>query len=277
MPELLSDQTLAEAVEQLPPAAAIIRRLLAALADPNSDIDDISRIIRVDTVLATQVLRLANSAHMGLRGSVTTVEEAVQQAGMTEIARLASALSAKQLSARQLGLYRISPTLLWQHTLAVAVAAELLASRFLLDESSAYLAGLLHTIGIVTLDTVGSKRASPSLAAGTPLLAWEHRLFGTDNASVSQRVLTLLDLPARLADAVASRYTEPTPESIGEMRGLLYLASALAEKVPAGLPPETGLFKITDALLESLRLSREEWTDMELDTAQRLSRLKAIF
>jgi len=277
MPETLLDQEIIDAVDRLSPVSSIIRKLLAVLADPYSDIDDISKLIRVDTALSAQVLRLANSAYFAPQGGVASIEEAIQQTGVNEIMRLAMAINAKQLSARPLNHYRISSNLLWHHALGVAVAAELLAERFLLDVSAAYLSGLLHTMGIVVLDTAAASRGIPPLPVGTPLLAWEGRNFGSENTAISSRVLNAWNFPENITNAVATRYTAPTPDSIGQLGGVLYLACALAERIPAGLPPETGLFKISAPLLESLRLSREDWSDLELASGQKFSRLKALF
>lgn len=277
MPELPSDQEIAKALEELPPVTSILRRLRAVIDDPNSDVDDVSSLIRVDTALTAEVLRLANSAAYGMPGRVTTIEAAIQQTGLNEVARIVTAISAKQLTSRPLTRYRLTPTLLWQHTLAVAVAAELIAERFLLDGATAYMSGMLHPIGIILLDGIAEARGVPAIAVGNPIKEWEEGVFSSDNATLAATVLKGWGMPESLVNAVGTRYTPPKPSSIGEMRGILYLASAIAERVPAGLPPETGLFQVNDAVLGPLRLSKEDYSDLQLEAGQKLSRLRASY
>ncbi len=272
----VSDQEIAAALERLPPVSSVIRRLLAVLDDPNSDIDDISRLIRVDIALSAEVLRLANSAKFGHAGRIASIEEAIQQTGVVEVARVATTVSARQLSMRPLGSYRISHTLLWKHTLAVAVGAEMLAERFLAESAAAYLAGLLHAIGLIVMDQVAIARGVPAIALGASLVDWEQRHFGCSNADVSVRVLKGWGFPEAVVIGVATRCTRPKPNTIGALGGILYLASALAERVPAGLPPEAGLFEVPDSLLQSLRMDRDEFSGLELKVGQQISRLSTL-
>lgn len=271
----VTDQEISDAASKLPPIAAVLRRLLAVLQDPNSDVEDIAKLIRVDAALTAQVLRVANSPMYGRQERVETVEEAIQQIGLNEVSQLASSLNARQVASRELRYYRVSQPRLWTHTLAVAVGAEVMAARFLADPAVAYIAGLLHPVGLAALDLVAEERRIPPRSPSLSLLNWEQRHFGENNPEIGARILKMWSFPADIVDAVASRYTAPTAKTIFAAGSGMYLSSCIAEKIPAGLPFEMGVFLSSDRL-EELGFSKDEFADLKLEIAQKLSRMQAM-
>jgi HD-like signal output (HDOD) protein len=255
---------------------SIMWRLLGVLDDPDSDVDDIARLIRVDTALAAQVLRLANSPHYGLAERVASIEAAIQHVGVNEISRLVSTLSSREIFARPLEYYGVSASLLWQHTLAVAVGAEAVAQHFGTDPGTAYIAGLLHPIGFVALDTIATTRGLAPRQPAVALSEWERAMFGAENTAVGARVLQFWSFPDELSAAVAARYEPPTAETAGRPGRELFLASCIAERIPAGLPFEAGMFGLSADRLAEIGLSSEHCSDLELSTARQLTRLRTL-
>jgi HD-like signal output (HDOD) protein len=275
-PPSFTDEELAGAVDTLPPVVSVMWRLLGVLDDPDSDVDDIARLIRIDTALAAQVLRLANSPHFGLAERVGSVEAAIQHLGVTEISRLVSTLGSRELVSRSLGCYGISASLLWQHTLAVALAAEAVAGHFGTHQGNAYIAGLLHPLGFVALDTIAAGRGLPSRPPDANVLDWERARFGCDNAAVAARVLKFWSFPEELPAAVSARYAAPAADTAAHPGHELFLASHLAERIPAGLPGEAGLFALSAEKLSEIGVSAEQITDLVHATAHRLTRMRSL-
>ena len=275
-PVLVSDQELAAAVDKLPPVGAVMQRLLAVLQDVDSNNEDIAALVRVDTALATQVLRLANSAYFGLVERVATIEEGIQHIGVTQVQRLVTALGGRRLFERPLDHYVISAPLLWHHTLAVAVGSEVVASRIDADDSISYLAGILHAIGIVALDSVAAARGIAPRDPGVPLLDWERETFGIDNAAAAARVLHYWKFPEPLRRAVADRYEAPTAATARNPASVLHLACCLAERSAAGLAPESGLFRLGDEVLAAIDMSDEQFGGLETELRYQVSRTRAL-
>lgn len=277
MSEIALNARLTKAIEGLPPVAAVIRRLLAVLDDPNSDLEDISSLIRADTALTANVLRLANSPLFAHTSRVASIEDAVQKTGVLEVSRVVTTLSAQQLFLQSMDNYKITQNFLWKHTLAVAVAAEGLAERFLANTQAAYVGGLLHTVGMVTFEIAAKNRGLPARRHTVPIRDWENKTFGMGNAELAGRVMQKWNFPEIIVNAVSTRYIPPTPKTINRLGGILYLASSMAGRAPAGIPLESGMFPVSDELLGSLRLSREEFDGLAHDASQKLSRLQAVF
>jgi len=99
-PRPVNDAELNAAIADLPAVSAVMQRILAVLADPHSDLTDIGRLIRSETALSAQVVRMANSAFYGLPEPVGSIEEAIQRLGFSEVNRLVGTLSSLQLFQR---------------------------------------------------------------------------------------------------------------------------------------------------------------------------------
>lgn len=276
MPTPLSESELTAAIAELPPVSGVLQRILTVLRDPHSDLDDIARLVKAETALAAQVVRLANSVHFGLAQPVASVDEAIQQLGFAEINRLVCALGSKQLFLRPLHHYGVTAEALWQHTLAVAVCAEVLAGYTKADRSVAYLAGILHPVGLIALDRTATARQLAPRADGTPLTDWEHAQFGTDNAGIAARVLRAWKFPDNLLAAVAGRYT---PGAAGDQiaaASVLHVASCLAERLGSGLPPEKALFPASADRIAAAGLHWDDYADAEMEATQQLERTRAL-
>jgi HD-like signal output (HDOD) protein len=274
----VTDQELATALEALPPVSPVLQRLLFVLDDPHSDLDDISKLVRTDTGLSAKMLRLANSAHFGLPCQVSTVEEAIQQIGVLEVSRLVSALGSRPLFDRSLDFYGITASLFWQHTLAVAVAAEVIAVKTSRDRASAYSVGMLHAIGFVALDRIAAGRKLPVRETSVALLDWEREQFGASNPTAAARVLRYWKFPEALANSIAARYTPPAADLADDAvnGAILHVASCLAEKVHAGLPPEGGLFRLVPERVQPLGLDADDLASIEGEVRQNLSRTRTL-
>ncbi|MBK8475223.1 MAG: HDOD domain-containing protein [Opitutaceae bacterium] len=170
----------------------------------------------------------------------------------------------------------LDATALWQHTLAVAVSAETIATYARNDRSLAYLAGILHPVGMVALDIAAQRRHLPARQPDERLPDWEYAHFGTDNAAIAARVLRHWKFPDTLSAIVAGRYL---PGAAGDQTGpasLLHVASILAEKLGGGLAGERGLFLPAVDRITAAGLRWDEFGDAEVDAAQNLQRTRAM-
>jgi len=68
-------------VDPLPTAPAILPKLLAALADPQVNLDDVVLLIAKDPVLAARLLKLCNRAYFARSSPTADISEAVSRIG----------------------------------------------------------------------------------------------------------------------------------------------------------------------------------------------------
>ncbi len=177
---------LAEGIPTLP---AYVFELSSLLSCVPVDLKRVCRVIRTDPSLSAQVIRLCNSAMLGLRGRVSDIEHAVILLGTERLRTLVLTCSLVQ----HLGNFLSSADLqsFWQHSLLTATLSERCAFclRYL-ETEQAYLAGLLHDLGALPLLLLPAGSRDPKLAPGS--IAWgesvelERQLRGVDHCLVGK-------------------------------------------------------------------------------------------
>jgi putative nucleotidyltransferase with HDIG domain len=209
--DLLQSPVLREvvgAVESLPPALDVYRRLGRALADPQSSIEDIAGVIEQDAALTAKVLQLVNSSFFGLRREVSSVSHATALLGTGLIRSLvlvhhvfgsgawgaAAGLSLEQEQA---------------HAIQVAGLVHAMLPDRVLGEA-AVTAGLLHDIGklILACRLPGAFERDLLRGAreGVPLHLIEAGRLGVSHAEVGAALLGLWGLPHPVVEAVAHHH-----------------------------------------------------------------------
>ena len=130
---------------------AVALNVLELLRDPKLDAGALARAIELDMALSAGVLALANSAVFRGVSKVETLREGVARLGLTEVARLAAALSTRSLyrgMRAELELFGGIWDRLFHHAATVARAgAELTQARRLGDPDRVFLGGMLHDVG----------------------------------------------------------------------------------------------------------------------------------
>lgn len=237
----LTRETIITLGNKLAPAASIFSRLRTLLLDPETAIDDIVKLIRLDAALTFHVVRLSNSVLFGLRDKTESLDLAVSRVGLGEVFRLVGLAAAKQVCQRDLTAYRLPASRLWENAVATAAAAEVLAQRAGRDAGLAYTAGLLRTIGRVVLDGAALGQVYPGEAEWPSVSEWEKKTFGITSAEVATVLLNYWRFPAEVMESVRGHY-EPLGDIDHSNVGacVLNLACGVATRFGLDLPGEEG-------------------------------------
>jgi len=251
---------------KLAPAAATFSRLRTLLLDPETELSEIIRLIRLDPALTFHVVRMSNSVLFGLREKTDSLDLAVGRVGLGEVFRLVGLAALQQVCQCDLLTYRLPATRLWENAVATAAAAELLAQRAGRDAGLAYTAGLLRTLGRVILDGAQSGNVYPGEAEWPSASEWEKKTFGITSAEVTTLLLDHWRFPADLTESIRGHY-EPLSDFESSNVGacLLNLACGVAARFGLDLPGEEGDWLCTPA---KLMLAGVSETDLE-DCANR--------
>jgi len=232
--------TLLRLGNQLAPAAATCGRLRALLDDPDTDLDEIVRLIRLDPALTFHVVRMSNSVIFGLREQTDSLEGAVGRVGFREIYRLVGLAAVRQVCQGDLAVYRLKAVRLWENAVATAAAAEVLAQPAGCEPGLAYTAGLLRTLGRVVLNGAARGQIYRGEAEWPLVAEWERTVFGITSAEVTAVLLEHWKFPTELVASVLG-HLDPfaCPESnVGAC--VLNLACGVAARFGLDLPGETG-------------------------------------
>lgn len=197
-------------VEHFPPLPEVAWRVLELTSDLYNDSQQLEEVITRDQSLTTRLLRVANSAFFQRRREITTVRQAVTVLGNHKIRGIVVAAALGGI------LYRTAlGRPLWQHALAVGVAAREL-SIYLpnFDPEEAFVLGLLHDLGkgILAHDHPILFQEVLSLQSGDPDLgscAAEQTVFGLDHTDAGRRISGAWNLPSGLARVIERHHLSP--------------------------------------------------------------------
>lgn len=138
-------------MESIPSMPSILVPMLRHLEEPSDSVDlqKIVDLISHDKALAAQTLHMANSPLFGQWKRIESVRMAVMTLGLTRMRDIATSCCMLNILPRTAS--RLDPAALWEHSLACAFVSRRLAKKVGLPEpEKAYLAGLLHDIGLIT-------------------------------------------------------------------------------------------------------------------------------
>ena len=234
---------------QLAPAAAVLGRLRALLADADTDLEEVINLIRLDPALTFHVVRMSNSVLFGTRERSDTLVGAVSRIGFLEIYRLVGLAATKQLCQHDLATYRLKATQLWENSVATAAAAEVLALPAGGDAGLSYATGLLRNLGQVIIDGFSAGKVYPGEAEWPLVSEWERQEFGVTSAEVAATLLDHWRFPADVVDAVRSHH-DPFADSKSNLGAcVLNLACGVSARFGLDLPGESGHWVRSEAKL----------------------------
>lgn len=236
----------------LPPALGVFGRLEVLLRRPDTGLDDIVNLVRIDPGLTFQLIKLANSALFGLRSRCDSLEEAVARVGFGDIHQLVGLAVSRGTFQRALDQYDIACGRLWENSVATGLLAAELAGAAGADTRSAYATGLLRPLGRVVLNNSLGAVRYPGAPDAPDVHAWERATYGLSAADASA---ILLDHWRFAPEAVSAVRRHRAPDGAGAAR--LHLAARLAEAWGCGLPGEAAGWRDDDDLLALAAVPRE--------------------
>lgn len=225
----------ARAMNLAPGGGAGQAQLMAALYRPGIELTEMTRLIAGEPALALRTLKVANSAYYRRCGEVGTVDRAVQVLGATAVKGIAAAACLDRLVSHNPGLAASEAARLRRHSIAVAMCAQALARRCARAlEAEAFMAGVLHEVGVLVLWTLRPDTMA-RLAQGQA----DAPELGVSHGRAGQLVMQAWQLPLWLQLTVDSHHAgqddQPWPEGMaGELCAITRLADVLARRLGFG-------------------------------------------
>lgn len=210
----------------LPSIPKVIALLLNELGQTEPDLRKITQLINTDPVLATRLLRLANSAQFQFCSKISSVSEALALMGLDQVRTLTTA-------AAVVGAFTLIPGIdmnqFWRYSLNVAKLARILGGMVRQNQSAAFTAGLIHATGELVMHLGLPKELAALDQQVSPLglkrAAAERKLLGYCYADVGAGFAQNWQFPQPIVDALEHQYA-PFENNVYEpMAGILHLAA----------------------------------------------------
>ncbi|MHC4400149.1 MAG: HDOD domain-containing protein [Planctomycetota bacterium] len=209
LPESLMRQ-LFDHVAEISSLPHVAVRICDLVSDPKTRADDLAEVVRCDPSLAMRLMRTVNSAYYGMRQKVSDLKHAVAMVGFEEIRNLALTAYVAPLFQETSGHGPYTRKDLWNHMIAAGLVAQLIAkSCGRVSPHEAYLAGLLHDLGLILIDQRLHERFCQivdALTDQTPACEVEARILGFDHAALGGYAVSKWNLPECLCAAVRDHH-----------------------------------------------------------------------
>jgi len=264
------------------PSPAVIK-LMHALNRPDSDADELVKLVEKDVVLTAKLLAVCNSAQCGSSQQIASVKQAIFFLGFKEIYRLTLAISFGGPLAQPLLGYAIEARQLWHHSLVTALATQAILSRanpMGFDPSVAYTTGLIHDIGKLVLNQVLDPDTEARIRECVEVnhlsrVEAERRVLETDHCEIGSLLLERWKLPEVLVDSTA-RHHEPPLEPQPQLSAVVHLANCLAHEVGYSAGWLAYAARTNEGVIKALGLQNEDVQQLLLDTHDALQQVEEL-
>jgi putative nucleotidyltransferase with HDIG domain len=205
----ISDINIAEKVKDIRGLPSVAVKLLALIADDKVSTTEIEQIMSNDASILARLLRIANSPIYKRKGEIHTAREAIMMLGTKVISFHILFAALKDYSRKPSQITKR----IWEHTLAVATASELLAKHMGISPDLAKTAGLLHDIGSIVIDGVAPKSISVVVniikkypMGNACVTDIEQELLGTDHCEIGAEVAKKWNIPDIFIPAIEKHH-----------------------------------------------------------------------
>ncbi len=184
---------------KLPLLPQVATEVLNLTSDPDAEMAKLATLIQQDQAIASQVLKISNSAAYAPRSPIVSMQQAVSWLGMKMLGELALTVSIENGVFRVKG-YEPEITSLWRQALASGLYAKEIARQGRNNVEGAFLCGLLHTIGKpVVLQAILEIQRTLNLT-----LEWDafSRLLESHHVPVGASVVEKWKLPPQVKEAI---------------------------------------------------------------------------
>jgi putative nucleotidyltransferase with HDIG domain len=225
-------------LHNLPTLPESHRRVVEALQNPDFQTDDVALLISHDVALTAQLLKIVNSAALGMAHPIHSIPAAITVLGVARLQSLVMSAWAFFFADEKM-CRGFSPAAEWSHALAVAEVSQKLAQeRHAKPDTveAAFVTGLLHDVGKVMLaanspDTyagilaLAKKQKKPVWEAEKEVLSYTHAEVGACMLGLWGLDLFIVEAISRHHDPALAGSQEVTPSKLVYDANLQVLAA----------------------------------------------------
>jgi len=221
-----------DGLDKIPSLPVTLLPLINYLEQPleRLEVQQVVELISQDKSLAAQCLYMANSPLFGRWQAVESIRDAVIGLGMQRMRDIAMSCSVLSLLPKEKT--GVDPVLFWEHSMGCALVARQFAHKIKFENpGKAYLAGLLHDIGVVVHLWLLPKEFAAALELaskqGLPLDEAERATFGMTHAETGKAIAERWHLASDLVEVVAFHHDPARAVVHRDLVALVFLSDLL--------------------------------------------------
>jgi len=203
----MSNLKIIDKVRDFPTLPTIYSKILEAISNPSTTVQDLAMLISKDIALTTKLLQVVNSPIYAIRTKVDTVTQAIFYIGFTEVRNICLAISIFDIFKNSSSSSNFNIIELWKHSVSVGTITRLLGGIFNIKNlDNFFVSGLIHDIGKLFFAAFYEDKyteiADKSFELAIPLNELEKRAFGTDHNEIGYLIAKKWNLPDTLTNSI---------------------------------------------------------------------------
>jgi len=255
----------------LPTLPCVVHKLNVLSDNDKSTVQEMARIVSSDQVLSARILRLANSPSYGFY-RVSTISNAMILLGVNVVKSLA-------LSSSIFAIMEKDSVGLWEHSLAVGTAANLIARKLGLAECEEIAtAGLLHDIGKVIISIKCSEAEKDILTLVRERRMYtmeaEREIIDTDHAEVGGWLSKSWFLPDKLSEPITFHHNVASSENHRIKTAVVHIADVLICASGFGNSGESFVPAVQKIAWDTLKLNEQLLAELVDEVEDKLVEVK---
>ncbi|MDD3846001.1 MAG: HDOD domain-containing protein [Syntrophorhabdaceae bacterium] len=196
-------------IDVLPTFPEVMAEVISVIEDPMSSAGDLARTM--DPSMASEVLRLANTAYFGTRNfrKITSIEHAIAIVGLEQLSQIILHMPFLSMMGGEGGLDREKFV---RHSMICGIASKVMSGTLHVGEEHAvYIGGLMHDIGaIIIYRYFNEEWKTISALVRNGGCAWtqaEEEVLSCDHGMIGACLLTMWNIPQSVTDGVMHHHS----------------------------------------------------------------------
>lgn len=221
-----------EKIRSLPSSPAVLTPLLELLHQPPDEIEisQVVKLVSYEKTIAAQLLRIANSPLYGRQQPAESIQAAIFTLGIQRIEDILLSNCFSNLVPQNK--WVVDASVFWRHSFGCALVCREFAERIEYhDPDKAYLAGLLHDLGIVVNSLAYTAEYRAVLAAavesGRPLEELEKEMLCFTHCDSGAILAKTWQLPPAIAEVIEWHHATERAPSGNPLIAITHLADLL--------------------------------------------------
>ncbi|MBD3320260.1 MAG: HDOD domain-containing protein [Chitinivibrionales bacterium] len=189
-----------------------VAKVLKLADDPKAGAADLGKVINSDPVISANILKVSNSVFFASSNrKISSIKDAIVRIGFRETRRIVMGMAVMDLVGKDNRNYGFDRIDFWYHSLAAAIFAEYFAKRMGgVSTEDAFLAGLLHDLGMLIMDEFFSDIFAEVLEKtaenGGLYITSETAMLGINHNDVVKELFAKWKMPDQITEAIVEQY-----------------------------------------------------------------------
>ncbi len=250
-------------IAKIKPIPQTVLKIIEMINSKNNEINDLSSEIKKDQVLSAMAIKLANSAALGRRYRVNTIDEAVLHLGEENIIKHILSYYLKKIFSCSEKSYSMCKGGLFHHALSTAILSSKLSEFTGIETpSKLYSAGLLHDLGKILLDQSLARFRNlfyrNLIAGNSDILKIEKNILGMNHCEAGCLIADKWKLPEAVKETIKYHHMPDQAKKHKEVVLLVHIADMISSWFMTGILPETSRANSIKEALDRLSLSPDK-------------------